>query len=143
MNKTLAILVIVITISGKNVNAQYIAVPDTLAHLQTIVANKAFYIGKPFSVLGDSLKIQIKFFSPFASIHYAIAKETSTFFGFYFPQNEEEMYLTYPGLEIDWQPYLNATQSRIHYTANNGGGWSNVMADYYSKGMISDIRILE
>jgi hypothetical protein len=111
MKKIIILLFIALFAITKS-NAQTTAVTDTLAYLKSIEANKALYIGQPFSVLMDSLKINIKFFSPFASIPYDKNKETSTSFSFYFPQNAEEIYLTYPSLEIYWLPYLNDTQSR-------------------------------
>jgi len=88
-------LIIIITTLSRSVNAQT-GVADTLAYLQSIVANKAQYIGHSFHELADTMQIQIKFFSPFVAIHYDNNKETSTSFGFYFPQTEEEIYLTYP-----------------------------------------------
>jgi len=111
----------------KNINAQT-GVPDTLAYLQNIVANKAQYIGQPFSILKNSLQIQVKFFFPFASLPYDKTKETSTQFSFYFPQNADEMYLTYPSLRISWQQYLNANQSNIIRATNNNRGQWNVAA---------------
>ena len=95
MKKIIILLFIALFAITKS-NAQTTAVTDTLAYLKSIEANKALYIGQPFSVLMDSLKINIKFFSPFASIPYDKNKETSTSFSFYFPQNAEEIYLTYP-----------------------------------------------
>lgn len=116
--------------------------PDTLAYLQTIVANKAQYIGQPFSVLLNNLQIQIKYFSPFASIHHNKSKETSTLFSFYFPLSVADHYLSYPRLEIYWQPYLNAIQSNILFD-NNNGGWVPTVVSYYTSGIIADIQILE
>ncbi len=124
------------------VKAQNYGVPDTLAYLQSIVTNKAQFIGRPFSKLQDSLKIQIKFFSPFARIHHDKTKETSTSFSFYFPQDGlDDFYLTYPSLEIYWHPYLNATQSDILWEDTNGGGWSTSVINFYANGIISDIKV--
>ena len=47
---------------------------------------------------------------------------------FYFPQNADEMYLTYPSLRISWQQYLNANQSNIIRATNNNRGQWNVAA---------------
>jgi hypothetical protein len=94
-------------------------------------------------VLLDSLKIQIKYFSPTRGIVYDISKETSTHFGFRFPQNADDMYLTYPHLVIYWQPCLNATQSDILWENNNGGEWSSAVAAFYSTGKIADIKVRE
>ncbi|MEQ1554985.1 MAG: hypothetical protein ABL929_12440 [Ferruginibacter sp.] len=144
MKKIKFILIIVAFIQSSNLNAQTPPpVTDTLAYLQNIVNNKALYIGQPFSVLLNTLSIQIKFFSPFAAIHYDKNKETSTSFSFYFPQNYEEVYLTYPKLEIYWQPYLNRVQSDIFWESNNGGGWSPIIGNYYGAGIIADIKVIE
>ena len=137
-------IIIVFICSIKLVNAQTYGVPDTLAYLQTIVANKANYIGQSFSILMDSLQIQIKFFSPFSGIHYDISKETSTSFSFYFPQDGlDDFYLTYPKLKIYWQTPLNASQSDFLWRTNNGGGWNSAVAAFYANGIIKDIQIRE
>ncbi len=142
MKKILIILVIVIA-NTKNIDAQTYGVPDTLTYLQNIVANKTQFIGHSFSTLYNSLQIQIKFFSPFASIAHDMTKETSTSFSFYFPQSEDEMYLSYPKLRISWQPYLDIGQSLILYKNNNGGGWSITVANFYANAIIADIQIRE
>jgi len=141
MRQTIGILIIAV-ISLSKANAQT-NIPDTLAYMKTIVANKAQFIGKPFSVLYDSLKIQIKFFSPFAHITYNIYKETATRFGFYFPLSVDDMYLTYPLLRISWQPYLDIQQARTMYNTNNGGGWSSDVLSHYATGIIADIKVIE
>jgi len=129
---------------SKQVNAQINSgVPDTLAYLQTIVVNKPQYTGKPFSVLMDSLKIQIKFFSPFSGLSAHINKETSTSFSFYFPQTADDFYLTYPKLEIIWQTPLNRTQSNVLWESNNGGGWSAAVAVLYATAIVADIKVRE
>lgn len=144
MKKILIILFFVIAGSIKNVNSQTTGVPDTLAYLQSVVANKTQFIGHQFSTLLDSLKIQIKFFSPFSSIPYDKSKETSTSFSFYYPQNADEIYLTYPSLRISWQPYLDANQSDvIRLNNNNRGRWNSESATFYATGIISDIQIRE
>ncbi len=125
-------------VSTKETKAQ--GVLDTLAYLNTIVTNKSNYIGQSFSVLYNNLQIQIKYFSPFSAIHYDKNKETSTEFCFYFPQNEGEIYLTYPSLEIYWQPYLNAAQSDVLF-GNTGGGWTTAVANFYVNGIIADIKV--
>lgn len=124
-------------------DAQTYGVPDTLAYLQSIVVNKAQFIGQPFSVLRDSLEIQIKYFHPRRGIVHNVSKETSTRFGFYFPVVANDMYLTYPSLEIYWQPHLNATQSDILWESNNGGAWSTAVANFYANGIITDIKVVE
>ncbi|MBK8710825.1 MAG: hypothetical protein IPL97_02910 [Niastella sp.] len=61
MKKIVLILAIIMAIT-KNVEAQTYGVPDTLAYLQTIIANKANFIGQPFSTLLNDLQIQVNFF---------------------------------------------------------------------------------
>jgi len=143
MKKTLFILFFFFSTFVKNAVAQSSVVPDTLAYLQSIVANKSKYIGKPFSVVLNSLQIQIKYFSPRENIHYDKYKETSTLFSFYFPQNSEEIYLIYPGLEIYWKPYLNAVQSELLYSQCQSVGWSPSVEAFYKNAIISDIKVLE
>jgi hypothetical protein len=142
MKKILIITFLILAISRTKGNAQTTGVSDTLAYLQTIVANKAQYIGRPFSELQSNLQIEIKFFSPFSAKRHRMNKETSTSFAFYFPLNAEQIYLTYPCLEIVWQTYLDANQSRQLYTQFNGGGWNPTMSSFYSSGIIADIRLL-
>ena len=141
MKKIFVILLIITVVFAKNTNAQT-GVPDTLVYLQTIVANKTNYIGQPLSTLLNNLQIQIKYFSPFPSLPYDMTKETSTQFSFYFPQNEDEIYLTYPSLRISWQPYLDAAQSDILF-GNTGGGWTTAVYDFYKNAIIADIQIRE
>lgn len=143
MKKSIFIIFVFFYIFIKNTDAQTSGVPDTLAYLKTIVPNKSKYIGQPFSVLLNSLQIQIKYFSPVASISYNKNKETSTLFSFYFPKNSEEIYLTYPSLEIYWKPYLNAVQSELLYSQCRSVGWSPAVAAFYENAIISDIRVLE
>ncbi len=124
--------------------AQPGGVPDTLAYLQTIVANKANYIGQPFSALFNNLQIQTKYFHPIrGGGHYDSNKETSTHFSFYFPQSADELYLTYPCLVIYWQTPLNANHSFSLYNTNNGGGWTTAVANFYTNGIIADIKVWE
>jgi hypothetical protein len=143
MKKIFIILTLVTLLSVKHANAQTTGVTDTLAYLQNIVAHKSQFIGQSFSVLLDSLQIQIKFFSPFASIPHSKNKETSTSFAFFFPVTENDLYLAYPMLDISWQPYLNATQSSTLYTQYDGGGWAPEVAMFYGSGIIADIQVRE
>lgn len=126
-----------------SVSKAQVGVPDTLAYLQTIVNNKTQFIGQPFNVLLDSLQIDIKFFFPFAAIHRANNKETSTSFSFYFPPTTEDIYLTYPHLEIVWQTPLDANQSDILYTQNRSVGWTISIVNFYYNSIISDIKLIE
>lgn len=139
MKKIFVILLFLTTlVFSKENKAQ---VPDTAAYLQSLVSSKAQFVGQPFSVLMDSLKIQIKYFSPFGAIPHDKNKETSTSFSFIFPQTEDDLYLTYPKLEIYWQSYLNAIQSWELYKNNSGGGWSSAVAAFYANGIVVDIKI--
>ena len=143
MKKTLIIPLLILICSTKNTKAQS-GVPDTLAHLQTIIANKVQYIGQPFSVLKNDLQIQIKYFFPFAGHHYDKTKETSTSFGWYIPQNADEIYLAYPLLEIYWQLPLNINQSDIiRGTNNNRGKWNTDASNFYANAIIANIQLRE
>lgn len=122
-------------------NAQK-AVSDTLTYLKSIVANKTQYIGKPFSALLSDLQIQIKHFMPNTDIIHDISKETSTSFGFYFPQSSDEMYLAYPRLRITWQTPLDITLSD-NIRNNNRGLWNQSSNLIYSNSIIADIKIRE
>ena len=117
-------------------------VTDTLAYLQNIEVNKFQFLGQPFSVLMDSLKIQIKYFNQNTAIVYDITKETSTSFGFFFPQTNDDFFLTYPRIEVVWQNYLNASQSWSLYQTY-GGSWQSAVAAFYSNGIIADIKVRE
>jgi hypothetical protein len=143
MKQVIIVTLFFLFASFSKVNAQSVGVPDTLAYLQSIVANKAFFIGKPFSVLRDSLKIQIKHFSPHAHIPYDKNKETATSFAFYFPFSTADHYLSYPRLRVSWLPYLNATQSDIIWESNNGGSWNTNSNAFYNNAIIHDIDILQ
>jgi hypothetical protein len=124
---------------AQSVNVQKI---DTFGYLRTIVAHKANYIGKPFSTLLNDLQIQIKRFAPIGSIPSDTTRETSTSFSFYFPQSAAEYELTFPKLNISWEPYLNATASRYLFRKNNGGGWTQEVINFYSTAIIKDMDIL-
>lgn len=116
---------------------------DTLTYLQFIVANKANYIGRPFSALLSDLQIQIKRFAPIASIAQDMSKETSTNFSFYFPQSIDEFHLTFPKLNISWQTHLNATTSQYLFKKYNKGGWTQEVIDFYSTAIIKNIELFE
>jgi hypothetical protein len=137
MKKILLILLVIIATSTK---AQT-GVPDTLAYLQYIVANKSKFIGKPFSVLQDSLKIKIKFFSPRANIPHKRNWETSTSFSFYFTYSIEDHYLSYPRLRVYWQPHLNMTESNSLFNTLNGA-WGPSIIALYAPATVADIDIL-
>jgi hypothetical protein len=123
--------------------SQTVNITDTLTYLKTIETNKANYIGRPFSSLMNDLQIQIKYFSPIASIHFDKSKETSTSFCFYYPLNADEVYLTYPCIRIEWDTPLNANQSSIIYNSNDGGMWLLNASLFYANAIIKNIRVSE
>jgi len=142
MKKIFFIISIFCLISSAKINAQ---VPDTLAYLQSIIANKTQYIGHPFSKLFDSLNlnIQIKYFHPKRGGFRDSNVETATLFAFYYPETENELYLIYPCLIVHWQIPINANQSFTLYNVNNGGQWSTSIYNYYLNIIIKDIAIYE
>lgn len=120
-------------------------VTDTLNYLRYVVSNKQQFIGQPFSVLNDSLKIQIKYFSPYGAYHFDQSRETHSRFGFNFRNNFAEFYLTYPGIQITWQQPLDlvlAYQIAQGYE-NTGFAWGTRAYQHYSNAIIKDIRIIE
>ncbi len=135
-------LIIIITTLSKNINAQ-IGVPDTLAYLNTVVLNKNNYIGQPFSVLYNNLQIQIKFFNPYAAIHYDMNKETSTTLSFYYSLTEEDYHLTYPRLEVFWQIPQNINQSLALWKKNKWGWWDTAVYNLYKNAIIKDIKVFD
>lgn len=141
MKKVFIVLLLITLGSVKKIQAQ---VPDTLIYLQSIVANKSNYIGQPFSVLKNNLQIEIKYFFPFAAIHYNKNIETSTSFAFYFAQTTNEYYLSYPRLKVTWQVPLNiALSDIIRATNNNKGQWNSSAESLYYNAIIKDIQIRE
>jgi len=140
--KLITSILILVLLSNKSLKAQSVGVSDTLAYLKAIEANKSQYVGKPFSLLQDSLKIGIKFFSPFAANTAYIDRETSTSFAFYFPQSSGDHYLSYPRLEIDWQYPLNARESNVLFD-NSNGAWTSTTIFFYSIGIIANIKVIE
>ncbi|MCB0740828.1 MAG: hypothetical protein R2796_10545 [Chitinophagaceae bacterium] len=141
MKKKLTIIAFLIIANIPKTKAQ--GVPDTLTYLNSIVANKNNYIGQSFSLLKNNLQIEIKYFQSFAAIHYNKDRETSTSFAFYFPNDADEIYLTFPKLEIYWQTPLNINQSGLLWGNNNGGGWSTAVYNFYKNAIIADIKVRE
>ena len=139
--KIISSLIILMLFVSKS-NAQTTGVPDTLAYLQTIVANKAQYIGQPLSLLINHLQIQVKEFTPFGMIHHKKDKETSTAFGFYCPNSPSELYKLSPTLEVFWNPYLNKSNSMSFFTLF-GGCWAPQVYTHYANEIVRDIRILK
>lgn len=139
--KSIIILALVLTFTTRSSLKAQTGVPDTLAYLQTIVQNKAQYIGQPFSKLMDSLQIQIKLFFPVAEFPYDRFKETSTSFSFFFTATVDDLYLSYPMLEVIWQTPGDAGQSRLLRKQYRSMGWNTVIANHYSTRVIADIYI--
>jgi len=120
-------------------------ITDTLNYLRYIVSNKQQFIGQPFNVLKDSLKIDIKYFCPFGAYHFDQSKETHSRFGFNFSDNLEDFYLTYPGINITWQQPLNlvlAYQIAQGYE-NTGTAWGTRAYQHYASAIIKDISLVE
>ena len=139
--KSIIILALALTFTTRSSLKAQTGVPDTLAYLQTIVQNKAQYIGQPFSKLMDSLQIQIKLFFPVAEFPYDRFKETSTSFSFFFTATVDDLYLSYPMLEVIWQTPGDAAQSRLLRKQYRSMGWNTVIANHYSARVIADIYI--
>lgn len=141
MKKILFFIIMALVFFTQKTKAQT-GVPDTLVYLQNIVANKAQYIGQPFSLLNNSLQIEIKYFFPFGGIHYDMKKETHTSFAFYFPNNSDELYLTFPKIIVYWQTPLNMTLSDNIRGANRGR-WDTSSVALYGNAIIKDITLRE
>jgi hypothetical protein len=110
---------------------------DTLANLQAIDNNKSVFVGKPFSVLLDSLKYKMVYFSPHADITSDISKETSTSFYFIDPESLEDFQSAY--IKVFWKPYLDHKIAMQIYGAYDG--WSLQAEQFYRKGIIKKIEV--
>ena len=108
---------------------------------KNIVANKANYIGQPFSVFLAKMPIGIKYFEPSRGLPHNKNAEPSTQLLFYFPQNISELNKTFPKLEIVWEPILNRTTSASLFTQYRGA-WSSLIASHYNSAVISDIIVI-
>ncbi|MGC4232217.1 MAG: hypothetical protein QM594_04495 [Niabella sp.] len=114
-------------------------VPDTIAYLKSIEAEKSKYIGKTFDQMEKDLKIQIVYFGPLAMIHNNISKETSTRFYFIVPEYGDDFKSNY--IEVYWDPYLDADKSRdIFRDAPDDSNWTAAAKAFYSKGVIKNIE---
>ena len=134
--------VLLLVISFSKADAQTTSVPDTLAYLQTIVANKAQYIGQPLSLLLNHLQIEVKEFGPIGGIHHQKDKETSTSFGFYCPIGSNDLYKLSPALRVYWNPYLNKSSSMWLFS-QFGGCWAPQVYNHYANEIVRDIDILD
>jgi hypothetical protein len=144
MKKAIVILFSAIFLVITSSKAQTAGVPDTLAYLNNIVANKALYIGHPFSLLGDTLQISIKYFSPFASVHHKKNCEDETSLAFYNSQTVNDYDRMFPMLVIHWAPpFLVRSQSEAISKADSLGGWNLIAKAHYANAIIADIRVFE
>lgn len=137
MKKIILILSVILVANVGSLNAQN----DTLAILQSIVANKSNYIGQSFSVLLNQLPIQVKFFAPNVPRSTTRNKENSTTIAFTFPYNPSQLHLTYPQLWIYWTTPLNRVVSNSLFIQTKGA-WSSTIASHYGSAVISDIRLV-
>jgi len=135
----------VLVLLSRTTQAQGIHVTDTLNYLRYIVSNKQQFIGQSFSVLKDSLKINIKYFCPFGAYHFDQSKETDTEFAFNYSQNLEDFYLTYPSLNIIWQQPLNLPNARQIFRSlvNSNVAWNTKAYQHYANAIIKDITVVE
>jgi hypothetical protein len=139
-----AILYSFLFILTSNSRAQTIGVPDTLAYLNNIVANKTLYIGQPFSVLANSLQISIKYFNPDASVHHKKNCEDETSLAFYNSLNANDYHLSFPRLIIYWSPpFKNINLSIAIRDADSLQGWNAIAKAHYANSIIADIRVFE
>jgi hypothetical protein len=144
--KKIVLIVAIVCCSAKSFCQSYpTPVTDTLGYLRYLVANKQLFIGQPFSVLNDSLKIQIKYFSPFGAYHSDQSLETHSRFAFNFKNTLADFYLTYPGLQITWQQPLDLTlayQIAQGYE-NTGFAWGTRAYQHYANAVVKDVRLVE
>ena len=136
MKKIFFISLIVILAITSKVKAQTNI--DTLAALQTIVANKANYIGQPFSTLVGQLPIGIKYFLPIPQGNRRY-EERHTSFSFFYAQDVNRMYHT---LEIQWQTHLNQSLSYSLWRQTSGA-WTSIHSAHYANAIIKDISIIK
>jgi len=138
MKRLLAIVVLFACIFS--VQAQTRPVTDTVGYLKSIYANKNQFIGKPFSNLLDSLKINIVYFGTNAGITSDKSKETSSAFYFIIPEYFEDFASRY--IEIYWATPLNADESALIYNMSEEGGlWIPEAKNFYKTGIIREIRV--
>lgn len=132
------LLVIGVLICMQITYAQSVPGVDTLSYLKTVVAKKGNYIGKPFSVLMNDLRIQIRAFSPHTPLHSAKNKEVYTQFHFIIPKYAEDF--KFPSLMIYWEPSLNAEiSSKIYDQSEEGGLWIPDAIQFYRNAIIKNI----
>jgi len=118
--------------------AQTTTVTDTVAYLKSIETQKSLFVGKPFSVLLDSLKIDIKAFAGTPN-PTNISKEKATSFYFVNPKYLEDFSEKY--LRIEWATELDGTRSdEIFDTPTVSGTWIAEARDFYKTAIIKDIK---
>lgn len=114
--------------------------PDTLAYLNQVKANKNYYIGKSFSVLLNDLTINIKSFFPTSGMSAYKNKETSTSFYFIIPEYMED-FGSY-NFEIIWaSPLDRNVTGQIFRSGQRAGEWRTIAAQYYGTGIVADIKV--
>ncbi|MBZ4191929.1 hypothetical protein [Niabella beijingensis] len=133
------ILTTILTLTILNVsNAQTGPITDTSAYLKTIESKKAYFKGKPLSVLLDSLKIPIKTFGSKPK-PTDVSKEIATYFYFAVPKYLEDFSEKY--LRIEWTTPLDANASELIFNATAiAGEWTIAAQNFYKTAIISDIR---
>jgi hypothetical protein len=144
--KKVALIIAIVCCSAKSFCQSYpTPVTDTLGYLRHLVANKQQFIGQPFSVLNDSLKIQIKYFSPFGAYHHDQSKETDSEFGFNNSIDIADFYLTYPRIRIYWQQPLGLYQAiQLTYLYNGSMvAWGTRAYQHYANAVVKDVRLVE
>ena len=113
---------------------------DTLSYLQQIVANKADYIGKPFSVLKRDLKLKIIHFNSLGKEGHK-SEATAITFRFITPKRDEDF--SYPKLIIFWKsPYIDISKSDELYLKDkkNLGAWNKEVESLFGSCIIEDIQ---
>jgi|GEM_PF-739079 len=144
MKYTFILFLLVIT-SRTKAQTYPTPVTDTLNYLRYIVSNKQQFIGLPFSVLHDSLKINLKYFAPNGAFHFDQSKETDTQIAFNNSNNLDDFYLTYPRLEVTWEQPLNlpVAYQIAHGYQNSSIAWGSRAYQHYANGIIKNIRVVE
>ncbi|HNP33975.1 MAG TPA: hypothetical protein PKN96_11845 [Flavobacterium sp.] len=115
---------------------------DTLTYLNHIVATKSNYIGRPFSVLLDSLQLPIKAFNISTYRSQNLKKESSILIGFAYANTPETIDLTFPRLEIIWQIPNDAIATWDLYRIYDGA-WNPSVQGYYQNKIILDLFVIE
>jgi len=139
--KQFIILLLISTCVFNTTQAQTTPITDTVAYLKSIEARKAEFIGKPFSVLLNELKLPILGFGPIGGRPYDRSAETNTVFDFYTDDKEESESET--KLSIYWKTPLDANKSApIWNKTTPRGKWNSEALENYKDAIIRDIYFL-